>query len=166
MGGNIQGIGNTTRSAEFNFYSDPESAHIVLNERSFKINVLPWETCLVKSFIVPLEWRLNVLGIHKHKAVQLLNEVEKVQYGKFNFTDWLACDALVAAAFLFPDKFVVKESFWNATVELHGGFTRGQMILDHLRENEPNVRIIEEGEGELFKQIALWSVDHKDCTEL
>lgn len=166
MGGNIQGIGNTTKSAEFNFYSDPEAAHIVLSETNFQISILPWETCLLKTFVVPLDWRLNVLGSHEHKAVQLLNEVEKVQYNRFDFVNWVVCDAFVAAAFLFPHKFVVNESFWNAKVELHGGLTRGQMVLDHLRIDASNVRIIEGINAEIFKQIALWSVDHKDSFEL
>ncbi|KAL5275598.1 hypothetical protein ACFFRR_001452 [Megaselia abdita] len=166
MGGNSKGMGNTTKSAEFNFYSDPEAAHIVLSESRLTINILPWETCLLDTFMISLDWRLNVLGSHEHKAVQLLNDVEKVQYSKFNIADWTVCDAFLAAAFLFPEKFVIKDSFWNATVELHGGLTRGQMVLDHLRKDETNVRIIEKLNLEFFKQIALWSVDHEDFIEL
>ena len=30
MGGNIEGIGNVTSSAEFNFHADPEAAYTVL----------------------------------------------------------------------------------------------------------------------------------------
>lgn len=165
MGGNTQGVGNTTKSAEFNFYNDPEAAHIVLNERSFPINILPWETCLLKTFVVPLHWRLEVVGLQKHKAVKLLNEVEKKQYTKFGYTNWTVCDALVAGAFLFP-KCVIRESFWNAEVELYGRVTRGQLVLDHLRTTDHNVRIIEEIDAEQFKQITLWSIDHMDSLEL
>lgn len=46
MGGNINGIGNTTSSAEMNFYKDPEAAHIVLSTAECPITLLPWETCL------------------------------------------------------------------------------------------------------------------------
>lgn len=166
MGGNTQGVGNTTRSAEFNFYSDPEAAHIVLNSTDFEISILPWETCIHKQFTVSLDWRLKVLGSHEHKAVQLLNEIEKTQYNKFDYVDWTVCDALLAAVFLFPNKCVKSESFWHASVELHGGLTRGQMVLDHLKANGSNVRIIEEINSEIFKQIALWSVDHKDSVDM
>lgn len=164
MGGNIQGIGNTTKSAEFNFYNDPEAAHIVLSETNFEINILPWETCLRKTFVVPLNWRLKVLGLNEHKAVEFLNEVEKKQYNQFGCDNWTVCDALVAAACLFP-KCVLGESLWNCEVELHGGLTRGQLVLDHLKASDCNVRIIEEIDAKLFKQIALWSIDHKDRVE-
>jgi len=42
----ISGMGNITSSAEFNFYADPEAAHIVLTSACCPIYLLPWETCL------------------------------------------------------------------------------------------------------------------------
>jgi len=39
-------MGNITSSAEFNFYTDPEAAHIVLTSACCPIYLLPWETCL------------------------------------------------------------------------------------------------------------------------
>lgn len=44
MGGNSQAVGNTSSSAEFNFFMDPEAAHIVLSS-SRPVTLLPWETC-------------------------------------------------------------------------------------------------------------------------
>ena len=35
-----------TVSAEFNFYFDPESAYVVLNQLGCPITLLPWEVCL------------------------------------------------------------------------------------------------------------------------
>ena len=49
-------VGNTTPQAEFNFYADPESAHIVLCS-SNKLRLLPWETCLkskVSNVSIPI----------------------------------------------------------------------------------------------------------------
>ncbi|KMQ91371.1 pyrimidine-specific ribonucleoside hydrolase riha, partial [Lasius niger] len=46
MGGNSTGQGNITSQAEFNFYADPESAHIVLNSNAKQLWLLPWEACL------------------------------------------------------------------------------------------------------------------------
>lgn len=45
MGGNYKGKGNISSCAEFNFYADPEAAHVVLSNFS-KITVVPWESCL------------------------------------------------------------------------------------------------------------------------
>ncbi|KAG7200322.1 hypothetical protein KM043_017784 [Ampulex compressa] len=60
MGGNSTAQGNTTAQAEFNFYMDPESAHIVLNSKVNSIWLLPWETCLKCQ--IPMEWRKDVLA--------------------------------------------------------------------------------------------------------
>ena len=44
MGGTSKAEGNMTPNTEFNFWYDPEAAHIVL--KSFKnIRIIPWETC-------------------------------------------------------------------------------------------------------------------------
>ncbi|GBN65865.1 hypothetical protein AVEN_105386-1, partial [Araneus ventricosus] len=39
-------LGNVTETAEFNFHSDPESAHMVLGEALCPVKLVPWETCL------------------------------------------------------------------------------------------------------------------------
>ncbi|GBN44582.1 hypothetical protein AVEN_126151-1 [Araneus ventricosus] len=44
--GGRQGLGNVTETAEFNFHSDPESAHMVLGEALCPVKLVPWETCL------------------------------------------------------------------------------------------------------------------------
>lgn len=46
----LTGVGNTTDCAEFNFYADPEAAHIVLNSGISKIVLVPWETCFDATF--------------------------------------------------------------------------------------------------------------------
>ena len=48
------GIGNTTRSAEFNFYCDPEAANIVLERSNCNIVILPWEACLKEKINIPM----------------------------------------------------------------------------------------------------------------
>ncbi len=45
MGGNVEGIGNMTIAAEFNFHSDPEAAHVVMDVSRFPITVVSWELC-------------------------------------------------------------------------------------------------------------------------
>ena len=45
MGGNYTGVGNVTAQAEFNFYFDPESVHIVMCKATKKLWILPWEPC-------------------------------------------------------------------------------------------------------------------------
>ncbi len=49
MGGNMEGVGNTTSAAEFNFYADPEAAHVLLKRLQdldvVKAKLVTWEVC-------------------------------------------------------------------------------------------------------------------------
>jgi purine nucleosidase len=45
MGGSNNALGNITPSAEFNFYVDPEAAHVVL-QAGFEILLVPWDVCV------------------------------------------------------------------------------------------------------------------------
>ena len=49
MGGSMEAIGNTTSMAEFNFYADPEAAHVVLKKlegsQPLKTTIVTWELC-------------------------------------------------------------------------------------------------------------------------
>ncbi|XP_061395305.1 nucleoside hydrolase-like [Musca vetustissima] len=161
MGGNHQGVGNYTRAAEFNFYSDPEAAHIVLSKSKCPITILPWEPCMDDKFFICIKWRLEHFGpmaARENHAVELLNCVEASQYLKPGFKGWNPCDAILVAAFLFKSRLVRKQSLWHCIVDL-SGHTRGQMVLDHLQEvdkNPKNVRIIELVEAEFFKSAAEW----------
>lgn len=78
MGGNYQGVGNSSRAAEFNFHSDPEAAHAVLLKTRCPITILPWETCTKERFHIPIvsnkaEPRRNVSYLYQyiHSAVGL-----------------------------------------------------------------------------------------------
>lgn len=54
MGGNYQAVGNSDmRTAEFNFYTDTESAHIVINTLKCPITALVWEAATPDN--LPLE---------------------------------------------------------------------------------------------------------------
>lgn len=95
----------------------------------------------------------------------MLTEVESAQWLPQGFDSWNPCDALIVAVWLFDKQFVLKESTWHATVDLTGTHTRGQMVLDHLKELDKfpeNVRIIELVDEALFKQIAEWVAGLRD----
>ncbi|CAG9824486.1 unnamed protein product [Phaedon cochleariae] len=152
MGGNITGTGNTSCTAEFNFYLDPEAAYIVLECLKCPIFILPWETCLRQP--IPWEWRINVLG-NSTPELDLLTRAEKKILSSDNWGAWISCDAIVAFCLLNPEKNIVKKTIHHATVELHGCLTRGQVVLDHLKNKKPNVTIIESFDGELFQEELL-----------
>lgn len=156
MGGNYHGIGNASRSAEYNFFTDPEAANIVLNQAKCPITILPWEACLTHNFDVSMDWRWNVVGTVPNKFVQFLNVVEGKQYSKYD--TWMVCDALLTAAFLFP-QCIRKARMCHATVELAGKYTRGQVVIDHLRRVPDNVNMIELLCSNSCKDALLWTAN-------
>ncbi|XP_055637463.1 nucleoside hydrolase-like [Toxorhynchites rutilus septentrionalis] len=158
MGGNRHGVGNTTKAAEFNFWADPEAAHIVFNNVQCPITLFPWESCVSEHKAFTMDWRLDVLGKTSNKAVRMLNEVERKCYHEWMM--WMPCDAFVAAAFVQPNIVTRAENF-HVDIELAGTLTRGQMVLDHLRHNEENTRIIDKINCEQFRLLMLYTADHE-----
>ena len=73
MGGNTEGVGNITVSAEFNFHSDPEAAFIVLSNVRCPTYIAPWELCLLKT---SLEW-VNKLHAYlgKFSILKIFNRI-------------------------------------------------------------------------------------------
>ncbi|XP_050099802.1 uncharacterized protein LOC126580015 [Anopheles aquasalis] len=158
MGGNRLGVGNVTRSAEFNFYADAEAAQIVLEKVRCPVTLLPWETCQTQARALPMEWRLEQLGQRPgiNRAIPMLNEIErKVYRGR---TSWMPCDAFLVAAFIRPDIIERSERF-HVDIELHGTLTRGQMVLDHLQSVPENVRIVDKLDDEEFRQLCLMATE-------
>jgi len=101
-------------------------------------------------------------------AINILTKVETAQwlpFQQYGFDTWNPCDALLVASWLFDKKFTKKESTWHATVDLTGTHTRGQMVLDHLREVDKfpeNVRLIERVDEVFFKRIIEWIAGLRD----
>lgn len=158
MGGNRHGVGNVTKSAEFNFWFDPEAANIVFNNLQCPITLLPWETCLSEHRELEMSWRMNVVGKTANRAVMMLNEVENKCYG--HRLNWIPCDAFVAAIFIKPD-IVLHSEQWHVDVELAGTLTRGQAVLDHKKSTKVNTKIVDRIDTEYFKRMVLYAADHE-----
>ncbi|XP_001649428.2 uncharacterized protein LOC5565084 [Aedes aegypti] len=156
MGGNRHGVGNTEKAAEFNFYSDPEAAHIVINNFGGNITILPWETASRENLITNQTWRFEVLGSAAHPLVQMLNPVERKPLGDND--SWMPCDLLVAMAFTHP-YLVTETKRYRADVELYGWLTRGQLVLDHMNEGQGSVTIVDNMNREKILQMLLEMVN-------
>lgn len=161
MGGNYMAIGNITKSAEFNFYTDPEAAEIVLDSFNCLITILPWEPCTPRGLTIPLSWRTDVLGALTNPITELLNALDDFVYVQRKALYFKPCDALLTAVLICPES-IVASNKWHASVELHGTHTRGQLALDHLKAKEDNVVIVERVDEEIFKRLLLWTVGHPD----
>ncbi|XP_031639008.1 uncharacterized protein C1683.06c-like [Contarinia nasturtii] len=151
MGGNYQGKGNALRGSEYNFFKDPEAAYILLNSLNCPITILPIES--PESVNITLEWRFNVLGKVDNENVQLLNKVEQIAFR--NSERFEPFDALLVASFLFPEC-IRQQNRYNATIELQGIHTRGQMVFDR-SSSDYNVNVVEMVHEDKFKEILLWA---------
>lgn len=107
------------------------------------------------------EWRIEELGKNQNRILKLLNEPELKVFLNNNCKVWNPCDAFVSAIFLKPDEIVRKSKKCHATVELSGKFTRGQVVIDHLNQNQDNITIIEQIDVDICKKLFLWTADHE-----
>jgi purine nucleosidase len=152
MGGSLASQGNSNRAAEFNFHSDPEAAHIVLNA-SLKLNrdkpviqLVPWETCLDHKLPWSFYDEIARAGTTLSKilrGITLLTESmlrDKIQPPESDHV----LDAYLYSLhqFLFPDIYatlvlldeeaILKHHDWDIAIELEGKHSRGGCFVEWL----------------------------------
>ncbi|XP_053670842.1 pyrimidine-specific ribonucleoside hydrolase RihA-like [Anopheles nili] len=150
LGGNRHGVGNTALAAEFNFFRDPEAAHIVLNSSPMIVHVFPWETVLSQTFTT--RWRFKEFEETTNPAIEVLNRVEHEVYAEEEI--WTPCDMYVAAIFL-NDSILESIQSYHAVVELNGAVTRGMMaILHHVKDvKQHNVVVIDKIDADEIQRM-------------
>ncbi|CAH1787467.1 unnamed protein product [Owenia fusiformis] len=128
MGGNYQGKGNITTSAEFNFHSDPEAAHVVLNELGCPITIATWELCLQHS--LTWEWYGRFINQSTEKA-KLMKRIEKNNienwYGGGGTTKLYGTADEITMATALDKSVAIEAKHVYATLELNGSTTRGHL---------------------------------------
>lgn len=77
---------------------------------------------------------------------------------KKHFPTYISCDAILAGILLKPE---IAQNIvsYHADIELSGNRTRGQVVLDHLLSNIPNVFLIQDFDSEMFKELLISSVN-------
>jgi inosine-uridine nucleoside N-ribohydrolase len=105
------------------------------------------------------EFRINQLSSNKNPFTELLDPIEIKAY-KGHHDEWIPCDALATACFILPH-IVKKKASFHATVELAGNYTKGQLVLDHRREEKDNVTIVQEIDIDLYKKFIFWVCGHE-----
>lgn len=97
--------------------------------------------------------------------MDLLNNAERALKWDKN-VQWRTPDALAAIAYVYPEISKEKVSQHNATVELQGNYTRGALILDHLKQKQPNVEIIELMNLEFITAVLIETAEDMEKTQV
>jgi len=165
MGGNYQAVGNvpTSFTAEYNFYKDPEAAHIVLSELTCPITIVPWEIYLTHSCSTEF-----VAAYTHHETTTKGRFISAVLRGPMASLEKLQltygfCDELPTAVAIDPSIILETENRYYASVELHGLHTRGQVAIDrrNCSGRKPNVQFVTKVDMRKVEKMMLQSLEDK-----
>lgn len=155
MGGAHLSRGNTTNTtAEFNFFTDPEAAHMVLTAWPMS-TILTWETTLRHVLTNEDLKRIFSLDTKRSKFFEdtsgpLRNYIKKVLKREVLF----APDGLAMAIAIEPEIITQSEKH-STSIELDGKLTRGQICVDwmDMHKKPANAEIILQVDQYKFVQI-------------
>lgn len=160
MGGSIDGTGNATPHAEFNFYSDPIAAREVL--RSGLPVTLVGLNVTASALLPRARFDARVTAMKPGLQRQFLRDVARPYFDFCNKEQGRdACalhDPLAVAAAVDPE--VVRTQKIRCDVVASQGITRGQLVAerDGGRSDVTPVRVATEVDGERFHDLFLDTV--------
>ena len=155
MGGCSNGVGNITKTAEYNFWVDPEAADIVLRSE-IPITVIGWDPSYLDGTL-NLE-RVNEIDLINTKYSKFTNDIfgrvrnlvlEVMGQESYSLPDPLAMS-------VFLDEEIITESiFANMVVDTRDGPTRGACIIDFMdiEMNQRKVRIVQRCNNQKFFEL-------------
>lgn len=161
MGGTIEGHGNFTPAAEYNFWLDPDAARIVV-QSGLPLTLVPWEVAL-RDGALPrdVDERVQRLNTVCARLVQQANR----QARKHDMDQWGAPgsvhpDALTVAAAL-NDAVIRQTSECYVDVETCSELTRGTLVVDWhgIQSLPPNARVIQSAQGAIFHDMLLAALE-------
>ncbi|XP_026013731.1 inosine-uridine preferring nucleoside hydrolase isoform X1 [Astatotilapia calliptera] len=141
MGGNMEGKGNVTLCAEFNFAMDPESAYIVLEEFLCPTYLASWEyacrNALTWEFLEELVNQdapaARFMRMITSKCWAYSREAMMTKRDVYFGPGFVSYDSYAMAACI--DRSVVTESIeCPVRVELQGSIARGMLALDRTNQ--------------------------------
>jgi len=155
MGGSAFAPGNVTPAAEFNFWADPDAAHMVCSR--LEHTLVDWGVC-VRDGTVDAEFFDRVRELNTPLARFFAAALARVRAHSRDLkgTDEAAIpDALTVASLLDPD-LVIDSTTVGVAVDEREGLTRGALVVDESGTTlDSRVELIREADGARFERALL-----------
>ncbi|MCQ4085547.1 nucleoside hydrolase [Saccharibacillus sp. JS10] len=157
MGGTNNSLGNITPAAEYNFYTDPEAASLVLNS-GIPTTMVGWDMCIDFSLMDDDDHaEIAALGTSGAAFFGAVNKVV-MQFNKtvHRLNGTTHPDTLLMAV-AADESIMTKSQSYFVDVETQGKWTRGYSVVDINGRLgfEPNVRVCEGIDRSRFKQMLI-----------
>lgn len=139
LGGNHKGSGNVKEAAEFNFFSDPVAARVVLQRATCPVTIVPWET--LEHDMLPWDVYRELTGKRTTMGKFLLDITNHTAHCCSSPTGpgFVLGDFLAVLAALYPESVNATLSK-RVEVELQGFYTMGLMVVASLPQHLPHIK--------------------------
>jgi len=159
MGGSYNYPGNVTPAAEFNFWVDPEAAHIVLNS-GMPITLVGWDITMKYGLLDSFD--LQKIAAIKSKNSEFFININRTvrKFMSMNYgTDAVTCPDSITMAISINSKVATRIIQRHVQVDYTDGISRGASYVDEFNVTglEPNANLVVEASNLAFKEM-LFSV--------